>query len=154
MKSRRGRSSPTMPSSAAQARPDRVRRRGLAMKESNDTPTRSRGSFQSHQLAPPVMTALAAVGFGVGLLVMLWRYGSNPDSQTFVQRPETLAWIVALAFSVAFWAATSPLLWADVVDLPKDRRSRLRSSDKIVLGLGLIAFFAMLGAPILVSSRI
>jgi hypothetical protein len=120
------------------------------------TPAPPPASSQWKQLAPPLMTALGAVGFGVGLVVMLWGYKADPNSETFVERPETIAWIVSLAFSVAFWAAASPLLWSDVSSFrqAKDGRSPIRPSDKVALGLGVIAFFAMLGAPILVSKGI
>jgi len=125
------------------------------MNESSETQSGPGAASLWWELAPPLMTILAAVGFGVGLVVMLWGYKSDTDSQTFVERPETIAWIIALAFSVAFWAAASLPLWLDVLKFrgSKDPPSLLRPVDKVALGLGAIAFFAMLGAPFVVSGR-
>jgi hypothetical protein len=96
------------------------------------------------------MTALAAVGFGVGLVVMLWRYPTTNASEAFVKRPETIAWIITLAFSVSFWTVASIPLWWDAWTL----KSVPRRSEGAALVLGAFAFFAMLVAPVIVGIRV
>jgi hypothetical protein len=96
------------------------------------------------------MTAVAAVGFGVGLVVMLWRYRTTPISAAFVERPETIAWVITLAFSVSFWTVASIPLWWDVWTL----KAIPRGAEWTALGFGAVAFFAMLVAPVIVGLRV
>ena len=116
----------------------------------------ARRASRRQALGPPVVTTVAAIGFGVGLFVMLFAYGAttksvkSADSVKFIGQPETTAWITILSFSVAFWAVASLLLWADVWTL----RRLPRRTERIMFAIGAIAFFAILVAPLVVASKI
>ena len=119
-----------------------------AQTDATDTPSLLPPTAQTRSgpwrgLAPPLMTILAGVGFAAGVLVMVVGYGGGP-SKDFIGKQETIAWIITVAFQVAFWAVASVALWSDVLKLRRTAGRR----EWLVLGLGVLAVFAIIGLPL------
>lgn len=55
--------------------------------------------------------AVAVVGAGVGVVVVLWGARSTPQSRAFIEAPEALVWVLAVATLTAYQALIAGPLW-------------------------------------------